>query len=166
MGQPITRPSRGRRAFVLLEVMVAIVIIGVAMVALLRGFIVSLDQVKKIRLNEQAILLAKSVMDDLVLELPPEGRHEGSFARDPRFREHFEGWHWRIEVEAREPRYSERPRGSMFQELEHVYYVHLQILKDEGESRTARTVRYIDIYTILLEPDIFSSGALQQNQLF
>ena len=59
MGRLGLRPGRLRRAFILLEVMVGVVIVGVAMVALLRGFMISLDQIKKLKRNEQASLLAR-----------------------------------------------------------------------------------------------------------
>src|SRR5690606_15633716 len=101
-GEPVGTVNsalRPRAAFILLEVMVAIVIIGVAMVALMRGFIVSLDSLQRIKQNETAILLARSLMDDLILEPPPEDRLEGKFANDPRFGDAFAGWEWEMEVE-------------------------------------------------------------------
>lgn len=169
MGELIRRPSFFRRGFILLEVMVAIVIVGIAMVALIRGFIISLDTLKKVKMNEQAILLAQSFMDDLVLEPPAEGEYTGAFTDDNRFGEEFEGWRWELEVEAEEPDYEERPSGKLPQDLEHLYIANITIyyepeLKSSRRSSDART--YIQLQTILMEPDIFSIPALQGNQLY
>ena len=166
MGRLGLRPGRFRRAFILLEVMVGVVIVGVAMVALLRGFMISLDQIKKVKRNEQAILLARSFMDDMILEPPAEGRFEGNFGEDPRWGEKYEDWYWRLQVETDEPDYEERPEGTLFQELETLYYVRLEILKEDTVGSDTRTLQLIDVYTISMEPDIFSPGALQGNQLF
>jgi prepilin-type N-terminal cleavage/methylation domain-containing protein len=164
--QLISIPAKPRRGFVLLEVMVAVLIIGVALVALLRGFIISLDQLKRIRYNEQAILLAKSLMDDMVLEPPAEGRFEGNFGDDPRFGEEFAEWHWRVEVQVEEPDYEARPKGTLFQEMEEVYYMQVEILREETVGRENRQYLYLDLHTIAMESDIFSTRAIQGNQLF
>ena len=105
-------------------------------------------------------------MHDMILEPPAEGRLEGSFEDDPRFGEEFEGWTWEMEVEPDEPDYEERPEGTLFQELETLYYVRLEILKEDTVGSDTRTLQLIDVYTISMEPDIFSPGALQGNQLF
>ncbi len=169
MGQLIGKSNHRRRCFILLEVMVAIVIVGVAMVALLKGFILSLDTLKKIKMNEKAILLAETLMDDFVLEPPAEGDYEGEFTEDTRFGEEFEGWKWELDVEAEEPDYEERPSGRMAQDLEQLYVAELRVYYDpEGNrNRISSDGRmYVDIHTIILEPDLFSIDALQSNQLF
>ncbi len=159
---------KSRRAFILLEVMVAIVIMAVAMVALIRGFIVSLDSLQRIRHNEVAILLAESLMDDLILEPPAEGTTEGEFSDDSRFGEDFEGWSWELEVEAEEPNYEERPGGRLGQELEQIYFANIKIYYENPnfDRRQRDRTLYVEIDTILLEPDVFSIDSLQANQIF
>ncbi|MCC6547044.1 type II secretion system protein [Candidatus Sumerlaeota bacterium] len=151
-----------QRAFVLLEILVSIVIIAVALVAIMKGFVLSLDSLKRIRMNEKAFVLARSLMDDLILEPPAEGSFEGNFADDPRFGEIYAGWSWSLEVEPEEPDYDERPRGRLTQDLEEVYNAELKIkYQGENESRT-----YLNISTILIDADVFSQAAIQANQLF
>jgi len=152
-----------RRAFILLEVLVAVVIVGIAMVALVRGFIVALDSFKKIRRNEIAIALAKSLLDDMILEPPEKGRLRGRFSEDPRFGEAFDGWLWELDVESDEPNYEEKPRGALAQDLEEVYTARLTI--SYTEARNDEKV-YLDVYTNLAMPDLFSADAIQKNQLF
>lgn len=162
MGRPPVRRARG---FVLLEVMISIVIIAIAVVALLKGFVISLDRLNKIRREEQALYLARSVMDDLQLNPPPARTFEGNFSDDPRYGDDFTGWRYRIEVEAEEPDYTERPAGTINQDLEQIYYVHLEILLAQDErSREATPV--ISVYTALMEADVFGTKAIQENQLF
>ncbi|CAN5199347.1 hypothetical protein BH09SUM1_BH09SUM1_24380 [soil metagenome] len=153
---------RKSRGFILLEVLIAVVIIGLAVVALMHGFIVSLDSLSRIRKNEIAIELGKSLLDDCVLEPPGEGNYEGKFSDDPRYGEAFKGWHWKLEVEAEEPDYDERPRGTLLQDLEELYPARLEIsFEQDGRDET-----YLELHTILLDPELFSNEALQQNQLF
>lgn len=157
------RPSYPRRAFVLLEVLVSIVIVGVAMVAMMRGFVVSLDTLKKVRMNEQAIYLAKSLMDDLMIEPPDARKYSGVFSEDIRFGDAFEGWQWEIDVTSDAPRYKERPSGRLPQELEEVYFAEVRVFfVDRNRDRQT----YVTLLTILMDPDIFSMQAIQANQLF
>ncbi len=152
-----------RRAFVLLEVMVAMVIIAVGLVALMKGFVLSLDTLKRVKLNEQAILLARTLMDDMIMEPPAEGRYDGEFSLDSRFGEDFKGWFWELDVEAEEPDYEERPPGKLQQDLEAAYIVNIRILHEDAFGEKSA---YIDIDTIQLEADIYSIPALQENQIF
>jgi prepilin-type N-terminal cleavage/methylation domain-containing protein len=169
MGELMTVKRKGKLGFVLLEVLVAIVVLGVAMVALMKGFILSLDTLGKVKMNEQAILLAQTLMDDLILEPPAEGDYEGEFSEDNRFGEDFEGWKWELEVWTEEPDYEERPRGNMSQDLEQLYFVKASIIYSNqwGKKRKQRDTRkYLEFHTILMEPDIFSISAIEENQLF
>lgn len=156
------RPSVIRRGFVLLEVLVSIVIIAVAMVALLKGFVVALDTLKKIRLNETSVVLARTLMDDMILEPPDEGSFKGNFSDDGRFGENYKDWKWEMEVEADEPEYRKRPRGKLTQDLERVYTANLRIIHEDQFG--ARTM--INLNTILMDQDIYSATAIQGNQLF
>jgi type II secretory pathway pseudopilin PulG len=157
---PFRRTSS--RAFVMLEVMVAIIIIGLAAVALVRGFIVSLDTVSRVRMNEQAILLGRSIMDDMMLEPPSEGEYNGRFADDNRFGEAFAGWEWEMEVETIEPDYDEVPKGNLLQDLEVLYHTKLRINFDNGEE----VETYLEMQLFLPDPDFFTDESLQSNQLF
>lgn len=167
-----------RAAFILLEVMIAIMIVGVTMVAILRGFVVAYDTLSRVRMNETAMMLARTVLDDIILEPYAEGDYEGRFTDDPRFGEEFAGWYWEVWVESDEPRYSYRPQGTLMSDLERVYIARVMISFDLEEAgqvqrrgrRTAwrgpqRRV-YVDVQTILMEPDVFSPQAIERNQLF
>lgn len=166
-----------RTAFILLEVMLSIMIIGVTFVAILRGFIVAYDTLGKVRMNETAILLARSVMDDMILEPFSSGDYEGRFADDERFGDDFAGWYWEVQVENEEPRYSVRSEGRLLSDLEELYFARVIILYDSMDDPRSRAVGrrrarvdtrqvYVDIHTILMEPDIFSLRTIERNQLY
>lgn len=158
-----------RRGFVLLEVMVAVLILGIAMVALMRGFFMSLDQISRIRRAETGILLSKSMLDDLMLVPAEEGRFNGKFTDDPRYGEAYEGWAWEVEIEAAEPRYDERPKGNITQSLENYYLTQIRIYQQiEGGTSRNRQERVLvnELHTILVEADVFALPAIQGNHFY
>jgi len=162
MGQPVSFKRPSRSGFMLLEVMVAIIIIAVAAVALLKGFFLSLDNVNRVRRNEQAILLTRGLMDDLIIEPPAAERQDGRFSDDPRYGEAYAGWLWEIDVEEIEVDYEERPSGVLFQDTEVLYKATIRISLEEND----RVEQYVELETFLMDPDIFSPQAIQENQLF
>lgn len=153
-----------RRAFVLLEVMVAVMILGIAMVALMKGLTLSIDQMKKINEQEAGILLAKSMLNDLTLEPNKEGRYQGSFEDDPRFAD-YEGWTWKVRIEAHEPDYDEIPReASSGTEVEYYYLAEIEIFRNETDRNDGERL-IVTLNTILLEADILDANSIVKNQL-
>ncbi|MCB2154238.1 type II secretion system GspH family protein [bacterium] len=154
--------SKQRPAFVLLEVMLALVILSVAMTALLRGFILSIHTIRENNIVATATLLAETLMEDYELEPPVEGQDEGFFTDDERFGEDFKNYAWEREVEESDVDYSDAPRVEL-QDPEPIYEMKLQIIYDDGENR-----RFVPIAidTYLLETQLFSDKALEKNQLF
>lgn len=151
-----------RRAFVLLEVMVALIILAVAMTAILRGFIVVLGTIRENATALKATLLAESLLDDLELEPPAEGHAEGDFADDDRFGEEYAHFSWDREVEEESVRYDGFPADPM-QDEEPLYKMTVKILYDDGKYRKFTP---IVVTTYLLENEIHTREALQSSQLF
>jgi type II secretion system protein I len=73
-----------RQGFTLLEVLVATLIMGLAVVGLLTGIHTSLRNAARLTDYDRAALLARSKLNELMVEprLPIEGRLEGNF--DPK----------------------------------------------------------------------------------
>lgn len=93
-----SRPSgTGRSAssegFTLIEVLIAVAILGVSLAVILSGFSTSLDRMQETRDRTAALALAQSLMDRVGVDLPmSEGRREGT-SEDGRLA-------WRIESES------------------------------------------------------------------
>lgn len=158
--------TRARReGFILLEVLVAMVIVAVVFVAVLRGCYIALGMSKKVRVNEQAIFLAESLLADYELEAPIEDfEREGSFGDDPRYGEEFAAFSYRIEAEEEDIRYREKPKGKPKQDLEPVVRMTIDIFhQPQGRDEPQRL---LTLNTYVLEPTIFTNEALQSNQLF
>lgn len=76
--------SSARGGFTLLEVLVATVIMGIAVTALISGLSQSVKNAGRLRDYDRASMLARAKMNDLLLdnELPFEGTEEGTFPED------------------------------------------------------------------------------------
>jgi hypothetical protein len=158
------KPAARRRrwSFVLLEVLVALLILGVAMTAVLRGFMMTNHALRENLIVLEATYLADSLVQDFELEPPLPGRHDGEFADDPRFGERFERYQWELEVEEEAIRYRKVPRKAL-QDPEPLYPFTLRIIYDDGQYRRFVPVQ---VDSALLETQLFSDNALQANQLF
>ncbi|HVW08607.1 MAG TPA: prepilin-type N-terminal cleavage/methylation domain-containing protein [Bryobacteraceae bacterium] len=78
----MTRSGRG--GFTLLEVLVATVIMGIAVTALISGLSQSVRNAGRLRDYDRASMLARAKMNDLLLDadLPFEGNEDGTFSAD------------------------------------------------------------------------------------
>lgn len=151
-----------RRAFVLIEVMVALVILAVAMTAILKGFVTVLATIRENTTATRAALLAETLMDDFELEPPVEGEADGSFADDIRFGEEYAAYFWEFEVEEVEIKYDGFPSNPL-QEQEPLYEMTLRIIYDDKQYRRFVPVT---VTTYLLDSEVFSREAMQSSQLF
>lgn len=155
---------RIRRAFVLLEVLVAMVILSVAFLAILRGLFTGLRSMRNLRITEQCMYLADSLMQDFELESPNEGIWKGDFSYDPdRFGDQFNNYSYEVEVREIEVRYRAKAKGRLRQELEPLYEATVRINYTDGGGNTATrfaTKTYLPDFTV------FTDTSLQANQLF
>jgi len=153
-----------RRAFVLLEVLVAMVILSVAFLAILRGLFTGLRSMRNLRITEQSMYLAESLMQDFELESPNEGVWKGNFSYDPdRFGDQFNDYSYEIEVKEIEVSYRAKPKGRLRQELEPLYEATVKInFTDSGNNTSTRFATK----TYLPDFMVFTDASLQANQLF
>ncbi len=75
----LIKSRRRKSAFALLEVIISMVILGVAIAAIMRSFTVSLAAAKKAQIVTTASLLAQQILDEYEV-VPPQNDHdEGTF---------------------------------------------------------------------------------------
>ncbi len=156
-------PMRNReRAFILLEVMLALLILAVAMTAILRGFIMSLGTIRENTIMMKSSLLVETLLDDYELEPPVDGRADGSFADDKRFGPEWKSYFWERDVEEEDVDYDGFASDPL-QEREPILFMTLRIVYDDGQYR--RFVP-IEVETALLPSEVFTRESLQSSQLF
>ncbi|MEQ8820045.1 MAG: prepilin-type N-terminal cleavage/methylation domain-containing protein [Sumerlaeia bacterium] len=162
----LRRSPRPPAGFVLLEVMIALVILAMTLVALLRGFALALGTVRSNNATATASFLAASLMEDYELE-PPLRDQDGKFSEDPRFGEAFENYGYEVTIEEEDVRYRDEDREPL-RELDPMYKMTLKIRYTPGEDgydqSDSKVLIAVDSY--LVETQLFSKEAMQQNQLF
>ena len=106
-----------QRGFTLLEVMVATLIMGIAVVGLMSGISQSLRNADRVIDYDRAALLARSKMDDLLLnyQLPKGTVISGSF--DPVILGGKEGG-WRAKISEFDRQPKRAPRGEFLERVE------------------------------------------------
>lgn len=90
---PLSKTGESEDGFTLVEVLVALVILGVSFAALFSSFSASLDRARQTANASAALLQAQSLMDRLGFELPLEAGNQGGVTEDGQFR-------WTIEMSA------------------------------------------------------------------
>ena len=94
------RPRRRRAGFVLLEVLVSMVILGISVATLMRSFTMSLQALRTNQIVHQATVLADQLVADLELAPPTQSSSEGSFEEQG-----YPNFTWSMRYEETEPRY-------------------------------------------------------------
>ncbi|HEU4556786.1 MAG TPA: type II secretion system protein [Longimicrobium sp.] len=84
---------RDQRGFTLLEAMLALVIVGVALVPLLRSIGTGVREQGRLRAHLDAVALAESRMSELAL-VPPDSIRAWARPRQGWFPEPFQGYRW------------------------------------------------------------------------
>ena len=92
-------PMRQRPGFVLLEVLVSLLILGVSLAAIMRSFTRSLAAVQVMEVQTQAQFFAMQLMHEFEINPPIEGNSTGNFGDD------FKNYSWEITVRYVQPKY-------------------------------------------------------------
>jgi len=88
----------GRCAFTLIEVLIALFILSVALLAILRGNVFNLRSTSESSNLTTAVIAAESIMkEEIAKGYPPSGKDEGFFEDEP-----FKGYRWEKSVEVME----------------------------------------------------------------
>ncbi len=73
---------RANAGFVLLEVIVALVILGISIATMMRSFTLSIAAIRENDATTQATILAESALQAMEAEPPRKGKSDGSFESD------------------------------------------------------------------------------------
>lgn len=154
---------RSGRAFVLLEVTLAVVILGVAAAVFMRSFVQSMAATRRIEITMKATFLARALLESYDLFPPEEGKSEGRFADHPMFGPDYKEYSWVVEREDEEIVYDSLVTEGLRRKLVPYQRVHLEIVYDNGRDRRFVPV---EIDTALMGFDPFSANTRQNTQLF
>jgi type II secretory pathway pseudopilin PulG len=159
------RPVSGNRSsgFILLEVTVALVILGITAAVSLRSFVLSMHATRELEIAMRASLLAQSMLETFDLVPPPEGRAQGAFGEDPAYGAPYRYYFWKTETEELEIDYDDVSLEGLKREMVPLVQVHLEIYYDDGRNRVFRP---IDLQTYVMGFDAWSEQSRRENQYF
>lgn len=142
----------------LLEVIVAMVILGIAIATMMRSFTLSLDAIRRNDVSTQATVLAETLLQSLEAEPPePKKRLTGSFEAEgfPRFR---------YEVESSEEKIKYRLNtNTRVDDLRDLQVVRLKMLYENSRGQDPVPV---EGYLVLAPLERFSYESKFFNELF
>jgi hypothetical protein len=129
------RRRRGRRlSFVLVEVLMAIAILGISCVAFMKSFSYSLNAARKMEIVIQATFFANQLLDEFEIFPPEVGTTEGNFGED------FPHFFYSVKMEYVDPNYHdiEEPDdiGRFFAERR----VHLEVYYNDNIHHPYRAI--------------------------
>ena len=149
---------RTTAGFVLLEVIVAMVILGISLATIMRSFTLSLEAIRNNDAVTQATVLAEMAFQSLEAEPPTrKGRVTGSFSADgfPQY-----GYEVQTEIEKMKYRLKTRTRVDNLRELR------ICRLSIQHEQPNGRVKTPLEGYLILPPLERFSYESKFRNELF
>lgn len=151
-------PRAGRRqtGFVMMEVIVSLVILGISIATLMRSFTISMSAIRKNDITTQACVLAEGLMQEFELTPPTNPHMQGSFEEQG-----FPKYSWTMELEEENPDY--RDVKVKKQDLKPLRHMHLTITYDDQRYRKFSPIQ-VDLYLPPVERFSWNSKFL--NELF
>jgi prepilin-type N-terminal cleavage/methylation domain-containing protein len=155
---PGRRPRGNRRCgFVLLEVLISLVILGITVSTILRSFTLSLDAAVRTEIFNTATLLAQSMIDEIQISPPGNGDYEGDFG------EAYEHYSYRLTLEDEEIDYKSVRRAREIKEFRPLRRIHLEVLYADDRRGPFKA---ITLDSALMGLQKFTNKALAAYQLF
>ncbi|MGI8906439.1 MAG: hypothetical protein ACR2IE_08120 [Candidatus Sumerlaeaceae bacterium] len=144
--------------FVLLEVVVSLVILGIGVATIMRSFTVSMAAIRRNDVSVQAFVLAESMLQTLEVTPPQKGRLTGSFEADG-----FSSYSWEMEAKEEEIKYKNLKTASRIEGLRPLNHVKLKVTYDDHRNQVQTPVE-VDLIVPPIERFSYQSKFL--NELF
>jgi general secretion pathway protein I len=149
--------TRRGRGFVLLEVIVSMVILGIAVTTLLRSFTMSLAALKRNQVLMQATVLADQLLQDMELDPPARSGAQGSFEEQG-----YPQYSWSLSYKEEEPRYRTATTKQKV-DIKPLRHATLRITFDDGHTKRFSPIE-TEVYLMPIERWNYQSKFY--NQLF
>ena len=155
-------PSRFRRArraagFVLLEVLVSMVILGISVATMMRSFTISLSALRTNQIVLQATVLCDQLVQDLELAPPVKSGSDGTFEEQG-----YPSFSWSVRYTEEEPRYRAATTKNKV-DLKPVRQATVKVFHDDGRRKRWSPVT-VDVHLMPLERWSYQSKFF--NELF
>ena len=163
MTHPITyttrRPAqrRGGPAFVLLEVLVAMVILGSSLAVLMQGFQIAMGSIRANKEMTTGMILAQRLLDSYEFDPPDIGSTEGHFGDE------FPEYRWERDVWIDPVRYRSLRASVADNPFVDMILVHLRILRVDHRDRVELV---FEAYTALTQAERFSQQARLRSGIY
>lgn len=141
---------------VLFEVIVAMVILGISIAAIMRSFTISMSAIRKNDIATQGFILAETLLQELETTPLVKGVHKGDFSQDG-----FPAYYWEItidKVDIKYPAIKSKPTN-----LRGYTKGHLKITYDDGRNPVQTPVQ---VELIFPPVERFSFESKFRNELF
>lgn len=142
---------RRRSSFVLVEVILALTLLGIASMAFMKSFAYSLNAARKMEIVTQANFFAMQLLDEFEIFPPAEGRNTGHFG------EEFANYSYDVELTYVDPEYDRDVEVP--DDIEQLFAerrLHLQIYYDDGVHHPFIAA---EVHTMLMGFEKFSSDS-------
>lgn len=158
VGKFCALPSRRRASgFVLLEVIVAMVILGISIATIMRSFTLSLAAIRANDATTRATVLAQTALQTMEAEPPEKGRTRGDFELDG-----FPDYSYEVETEDEKIKYRIKTQAKI-EGLRELKVCHLTISYNDPNGSVSEPA---DAYLILPPLERFSYESKLRNELF
>ncbi|HQH12486.1 MAG TPA: type II secretion system protein [Candidatus Sumerlaeota bacterium] len=172
MRTPFLRLPSGR-GFVLLEVILCILILGLSMGAFLRSFTVSLNTARKSQILTTATLLAQQVLEEYEV-IPPQGNHEeGSFVGNegdydednfPNLEKaQYKNYYWSVDMEEILVEYPDASFEGDTKDFENLTKMTVSIIYNDKNLRHFIPIK---VTTYLTNAEKFTNNSKRENKLY
>ncbi|MEI7634470.1 MAG: type II secretion system protein [bacterium] len=148
----------GRGGFVLLEVIVSLVILGVAIATLMRSFTLSMNAIRKNDVMTQSCLLAQDMIEQIELNPPQSESTRGAFEDIG-----FPQFGWEIEYTEDPVEYRNLKTKSKIKDLRPLRHATLRVTYDDQRNKKLTPV-LVDLYLPPIERFNYQSKFM--NELF
>lgn len=159
--------------FILLEVVLSVLILGVAIGAFMRSFTVSLATARRAQIITTASLLAQQVMEEYEV-IPPQGNHEeGTFGgEESSYSEdglpdaeagQYKNYYWSVDVEEVSVEYPDLTFDGDLKDLESLTKVSVTIIYDDKHLKRFTPIRAV---TYLTNAEKFTNTSKRENKLY
>jgi len=143
----------------LLEVIVALVILGVSVAAIMRSFTVSMKAIRRNDITTQACVLAEGLLQDIELEPDKARTGRGTFEE-----EGYPDYSWELTVQDEEVRYRHLQTKVKTRDLRGLRHVTLTIDYQNASMRSP--MRVLEVHQYLMPIERFRFDSKFYNELF